>query len=179
MIINNNQEKFNLSQFVGKLKTEDIRYAKLSKGLQTVYWVLIPVYLLLAILTFIETKEIFQLVGYLCFIISFVIFALFFRKYYKEYNYVDYSLPTIKMLKKAVCRYKPFQLKAIWILIALLFMDTGLSIMMSVHFSVSVIQVYFIGAMSVAVLIGLIIWYIKYKPLYDNAKHLISEIEGG
>ena len=114
----------------------------------------------------------------LCYVASFFIFAIFFGKFHKEYKYVDYSLPTLKMLKNAAYRYKPFQLKKIWILFAVLFMDGGLSMNTSLDFSVLNIQIYFLGSMLVAALIGLLLWYFKYKPLRDNALRLIAEIEG-
>jgi hypothetical protein len=173
-----NNEKINLDHLVGKLKTEDTRYARISKAFQIVYWVFVPIYSFLAILSFIDTKNINLLIGGGCFVSSFIIFALFFRNYYKEYNHVDYSLPTIMMLKKAAYRYKPFQLKTLWILFALLLMDTGLCFNSDLHFSVVKIQVYFLGTMGISVMLGLLIWFFKYKQLRDDALKLIVEMEG-
>jgi hypothetical protein len=177
-LIKNNNEKTNLEELVGKLKTEDSRYARISKAFQIVYWVFVPIYSFLAILSFIEDKNINLLIGGGCFVASFVIFALFFRNYYKEYNYVDYSLPTIQMLKKAAYRYKPFQLKPLWILFALLLMDAGLCFNSSLDFSIFHIQITFFGTMSLSVLIGLLVWFLKYKQLRDDALKLIAEMEG-
>ncbi|RZT96867.1 hypothetical protein EV201_1518 [Ancylomarina subtilis] len=168
----------NLDQLVGKLQKEDAKYARLSRGLQIVYWIFIPLYTFLAINHYRESGEINDLIGGLCYVISFFIFAIFFGIYHKEYKYADYSLPTLKMLKNAAYRYQPVQVKSIWPFIAVLFMDAGLCLNKSIGFSFIKVQIYFLGAMFIAVMIGLTIWYFKYKPLRDNALSLIAEIEG-
>jgi H+/gluconate symporter-like permease len=174
----NNNEKINLDQLVSKLKTEDTRYARIVKGFQVVYWIFIPLYSLLTILTYVETGNIKDLIGGMCYVISFLIFALVFGKFYKKYKYVDYSLSTIEMLKEAADRYKPFKFKTLWIVIGLLFIDAGLCLNSSLNFPVLKVQVSYLGLLIVAVIIGLIIWAIKYKPLRDNALSLVAEIEG-
>ncbi|MRT93518.1 hypothetical protein [Ancylomarina sp. 16SWW S1-10-2] len=168
----------NLTQLVGELQKEDIRYAKLSKRFQIFYWALIPLYSILSIIDYTESNNIYDLMGSLCFVITLALFAIFFGKFHKEYKYVDYALPTLKMLKKAASRYQFFQLKKISLLIAILIMDAGLCLKTSLDFSVLDVQIYFLGIMLVAVLIGLIIWHFKRKPLRDNALRLIAEIEG-
>ena len=174
----NNSEKINLDQLMGKLKKEDANYGNLSRGIQIFYWVLIPIYSILSVLHYKESGEIYDLLGGLCYVISFLIFAIFFGKYHKEYKYADYSLPTLKMLKNAAYRYQPFQLKTIWVFVAILFMDVGLCLNTSLDFSVIDVQIHFLGAILVAVMIGLMIWYFKYKPIRDNALAIIAEIEG-
>lgn len=176
--IKSHAEKLNLDALVHRLKTEDAQYARIVKNLQVIYWIFIPVLSVVALFSFMESNDIIQLIGDLCFIISFLIFALFFRRFYKEYKYVNYSLPTIRMLKEAAYRYKPFQLKSAWLLIALLFIDVGLCLNRSLNFPVLKVQLYFICVVIVSAIIGLIIWRYKYKPLRDDALFLIKEIEG-
>lgn len=175
-----NKQKTQLNGFdklIVKLKTEDARYATLSRAIQIIYWIFIPLFFLITILEYTETRESDQLIGGALFILSFLIFAIFFGNYYKEYKYVDYSLPTIQMLKKAAYRYKPFQLKALWVLLAIVLMDGGLTFKREFNETVLDVQIYFISLMVVAVIVGLIIWYFKYKPLRDEALKLISELE--
>lgn len=175
-----NKQKTQLNGFdklIVKLKTEDARYATLSRAIQIIYWIFIPLFFLITILEYTETRESDQLIGGALFILSFLIFAIFFGNYYKEYKYVDYSLPTIQMLKKAAYRYKPFQLKALWVLLAIVLMDGGLTFKREFNETVLDVQIYFISLMVVAVIVGLIIWYFKYKPLRDEALKLIAELE--
>ncbi len=165
-------------QLVGKLKTEDASYATLSRGIQIVYWILIPFFIFMTIRHYNDSGDFKQIIGGACMVLSFLIFALFFGKYYKEYKYVDYSLPTLLMLKKAAYRYKPFQGRTIWIIVALALMDFGLFYNNQEEGLVLETQVMFIGAILFGLIVGLILWYFKYKPLRDDALRLIAEIEG-
>ncbi|MCZ4694101.1 hypothetical protein DWB61_02635 [Ancylomarina euxinus] len=171
-------DNINLDQLVGKLQKEDNRYANICKGLKVVYWVLIPIYSLIAIDTYIDTKELIDLFAGLLFVGSFLIFAIIMGDFQKEYNSVDYSLPTLNMLKKAFDRYKPFRPKALWAVAAFFLMDAGFYLSSSFKDRVVDKQIYVLAIFLASVIVGLIIWYFKYKPLYDNSKRLIAEIEG-
>jgi len=174
----NNKDNINLGQLVGKLQKEDNRYSNLCKGLKPIYWVLIPIYAIMAIDAYIESKEINDLFAGLCFVGCFLIFALVLGNFQKEFKTVDYSLPTLSMLKKAAERYKPFRPKSFLAFAAFFLMDAGFYL--SSHFNNYAVkfQIYFIALFFVSVAIGLVIWYIRYKPLRDNALRLIAEIEG-
>ena len=174
---NTTSPKLNLNQLVGHLKSKDANYARLSKVFQIFYWILIPVYSYLGIRIFIETKDWHQLVSFVCFAIAMIILAFVFGKHHKQYNNVDYSLPTVTMLKSAADRYKPLNINALYFFIALVFLDAGLCCRVSSASRVLQIQFYFWGLMGVAVLIGLIRWYYKYKPLRDRVLEMIKEIE--
>lgn len=174
----NNHENNGLGQLVAKLKKEDSFYAEISKIFQVIYWIFIPVYILLTLREYTDSYKIGELIGGACFILAFLIFALLFRKYYREYKNVDYSLPTLQMLKKAAWRYRPFQIRSLWALLALIFMDAGLaSGWVDEKISMLIAQLMFWGVMFFAIIIGFVVWYIKYKPLYDETKKMIKEIE--
>jgi hypothetical protein len=171
-------DNISLDQLVGKLQKEDSRYAKLCGALQFVYWIFIPFYTVMAIRHYIDSGDINDLIGGLFYVIGFAIIAVFLGNYHKEYKYVDYSLPTLKMLKDTAYRYQPLQLKSIWILIAILFIDAGLCIESKLDKSFIIEQVIILGIVLISTSIGLIVWYFKYKPIRDNALRLIAEIEG-
>ena len=168
----------NLEQLIVKLRNEDLNYARLSKVTQIVYWAFIPMYTIITGISLWESWDTNRLIGGICYILAFLIFAIFFGNYYKEYKYVDYSLPTIIMLKKAAYRYQPFQKKSVWIFLALILMDIGMSLNTSHLFSAYNTHIMFAGLIAVAIVAGYIFWVFKYKPLRDNALHLIKEIEG-
>ena len=179
MKLNNEiMENWNLAEIVNRLKTEDERYAALSKRVQRIYWILIPIFLLSFIKYFVDKKPIAYIISSLCFLFAMLIFALFFMHYYKKYKYVDYSLPTLVMLKEAAYRYKPFQLRSLWIVLAVLLMDAGLSLNTSLAFEFIPVQVCFLGAFVLAMIIGFLIWRVRYKRLRDAALYLIHEING-
>lgn len=175
---NDGIESVNLVELTNRLIIEDDRYARLSKRLQILYWILIPIFLVLIIHDFLDKRLAVDIIGNICFMFAMLIFALFFKNYYMEYKYVDYSQPTLIMLKKAAYRYKPFQVKTLWILLAILLVDIGMCLNLSQYFDFIQVQVYFLGSVAIAMLIGLLIWRIRYKPLHDGAKKLIREIEG-
>ena len=171
-------ENQNLEEIIGKLKKADDRYATLCKGIQILYWVLIPIYIVLVIRQIVVGSPVVDIVGSLCYLSAMLIFAFFFMNYYKEYKYVDYSQPTLVMLKKAAYRYQPFQFKTLWVLLAVLLIDAGLGINASHSFELVSEQAYYLGVIVVAMLIGHLIWRVRYKPLRDATLGLIREITG-
>lgn len=177
MIMNldkNNAAKINLEELVSKLKAEDTRYSRLTRGLLISYLILIPIYSITILVDVLQTGDLTGLAESICFVISFVIFALVMRNLYKEYKNVNYSLSIIKMLKEAAKRYQPFRFKTLWAILAVLFMVTGIFL----NPSISVVSRFIvIGLFIVAIIVGLTIWFIKYKPLRDKALILINELE--
>lgn len=172
-----NNKNSNLQQLTQRLKNEDSRYAQLSKSFQIVYFVLTSIFSLLIIIHIIKKEPLSELAGALCFLVAMLSFAFFFRKYYREYNNVDYAQPTLIMLKEAAYRYQPFQRRTIWLLIPILLIDAGLALNSSLGFDLLLLQIVWFGVLVIAVCIGLAIWHVRYKPLRDNALQLIKEIE--
>ena len=173
-----NKNNINLDQLVGKLHKEDNRYAKICRGIQILYWIFIPYFIVMSTIHYMDSGDIIDLIGGLFYVIGFLIIAIFFGNYHKEYKYVDYSLPTLKMLKAAAYRYQAVQLKSIWVLIGILFIYAGVIAESKLDAAFMREQLIFLGGVLVGLFFGLIIWYFKYKPLRDNALRLIAEIEG-
>jgi hypothetical protein len=172
-------ENINLNQLLVKLRKEDSNYAKISKAFTVVYWILIPLYILLTILKYSELSSLEVIISGSCWIFAFIIFIFSFKKYYKDFKFVDYSLPILEMLKKAAWRYRPFQLRSVWIIIALIFMSIGLTLdLHNFGISLLIIQALYWGLIIFAFIVGLFRWYFKYKPIRDEALQLIKEIEG-
>lgn len=173
----NKTNNANLLNLTEKLKREDTRYAQISKRFQIVYWVLVVVYITIIIIDAVKQASVIELAGSTCFLLAMLIFAVFFRHYSKEYNKVDYALPTLLMLKQAAYRYRPFDRKQLWVLMAILLSDAGLTLGKEYYVDVIWVHIGFLGAVLVGVLIGLAFWYTRYKPLRDGALQLISDIE--
>lgn len=171
-------ENNGLSHLVSKLKTEDSTYANISKVIQIMYWLFIPLFLIMSVLEYNKTGNTVELISGAGFLLGFLIFALLFGKYYNEYKYVDYSLPTVKMLRQAVHRYQPFQGRMVWVLLALVCIDIGLTFDKKGDAQIMETQIVFLGAVVFGLIVGLIIWNFKYKPLRDDAIRLLREIEG-
>lgn len=174
----NNTNTTNISAFIENMKNADSRYAQIVKAVQVIYYVIIPVYLIMMVVQIFSNASVYVIAGSGCFLISLTIFALLLRNYYKEYNSVDYALPTLLMLKKAAKRYQPFPLKSLWALLAIIIMAAGLALN-NMEFDTLRVILSFVGIMILSVIGGLIWWYSKYKPLRDGARKLIREIENG
>ncbi len=173
-----NELNTNLEQVTGKLKKEDSNYARIVKAVQVFYWIFIPLFAFKTIREYSDSGDLKDIISGACITLAFLIIALTFGKYYKEYKYVDYSLPTLEMLKKAAYRYEPLQKRSAWILVALVFMDIGLIFdWTDANTSVLHSQLIFLSGILIGVVIGMIWWYIQYKPLRDDALRLIKELE--
>ena len=166
-----------LEKITSKLKAEDSNYSKVCRVLQIVYWIFVPLYLLMALYDYSDTGEVEPVVRGISMSIAFVIFAIFFGKYFKTYRYVDYSLTTLTMLKRAAYRYQPFQWKMLWIVLAIFLMNIGMNYNSLGTDESLVAQFVFIGAILIGFMGGLLLWYIKYRPLRNDILHLIEEIE--
>ncbi len=174
---NEMQDNVNTDQLISRLKYEDKRYSKISKSFQIGYWILTVLLLFFAVQDYISGGFTNDTIGSICFSIGMLIFALLFRAYFKEYRNIDYSESTLVMLKKAAYRYKPLQLKILWAVLAIFFVDFGLVFEAKNIIEILWIQIFFFGALLIAVAVGLLIWKNRYKPLRDNALSLIQEIE--
>lgn len=182
MKTNHNNNRFHdFDTFVGGLKKEDSRNLKITKIFQPIMLTLAVLYAL--VFQFDTEGGWEQRVGGICYAIGFVLFALIFRKFYKEYRDVDYGVPVVEMLTSAIKRYKMFQRKMLLIIVPVLFIDLGM-ILITVRsydgdFSAAfwTTQKLFIPALLLGLVIGLIIAHKRQKPLRDAALMLLKEIQ--
>lgn len=166
-----------------KMVAEDNRNIKMMKRFNIFYWVLIPFYFLFFIVNPDKDIEWQNRITGLCYILAFFSFYLIFRHYIKEYSNVDYSLPTTEMLRKAIARYKLFQLKTVFILIPLILIDIGVSVSGFRFVDIAdqltrivYIQAIFWPMILVAFFVGVLIWRQRQKPLRDRAIQLLDEL---
>lgn len=175
-------ESIDLSAFTSKLKREDDRYSRICKGLIVVYSIFVLLKLASIIIHLIDETPDLYLLGKVSYLLGFLIFALLMGIYYHEYKFVDYSQPTLVMLKKAAHRYKPVRLNVVWAIVALFLVDLGISLETLGGFEFNwkfiAIQIMVVGALVIGLIIGLVIWRVRYKPLRDTALAMIREIEG-
>ncbi len=171
-------DNINLDQLVGKLHKEDNNYASLCKILKLVYWILIPIYTIMGAIYYISTKDINDLLAGFLFVGSLLIFALILGNFQKEFNTVDYSLPTLRMLKNAANRYRPIRAKSLWAFVAFFMMGGGFYFSTLFNEYTVRFKSYFFILFFASIITSTIIWFFKYKPLRDNALRLITEIEG-
>jgi hypothetical protein len=178
-----NQTPINLETLIGGLKTEDARNQKLMHNMQSVMWGIAAVYVFISVMKFIMTTPWYDKLGGFLVLLAFVVFALFFRNYYKEYKSIDYGIPTIEMLKKAASRHG-FQWKGLYILAPLILEGIGLNLMMYADltqfdpiYRILIFQMSYFFLLAIGFLFGYFIWKKRQKPLRDHALALLKEFE--
>jgi succinate dehydrogenase/fumarate reductase cytochrome b subunit len=173
-----------IDSLIDRMKTEDARNLRLSKSFQWIYWIMIPIYTGLMIVN--PDKELTSLhrISGVFYVLSFIVFAIIFRKNTKEYKQVNYSLPTLEMMKKAARRYQVWHPRLFLVLLALLLMNIGLTISFfprlggeSGIMNIVWFQLTYFSVMSVSFLIGLQIWRTRQKPIRDQALAIVNELE--
>jgi magnesium-transporting ATPase (P-type) len=172
----------NLTELVGGLEKEDQRNLKLTRNMKRLFWVMIPIYFLLFVANPFEEFTWHHRVGGACYVLAFSIFAWFFHSYHKDYKNVDYSLPTMEMLKKAAYRYKIFHFRTAIMIFPLILIDLGMFLIGSdIGFmkteNLLYGQLMFWGIMAISFSIGVMIWYKRQRPLRNQALELIRELE--
>lgn len=175
----NTQNNQNMPEIVNRLRDKDQNYAKLSKRFQYVYFAFIPIYVIMIIAHLIQGEPLQYTLSGVFYLLGMLSFAFIFRYYSKHYNTINYAEPTLIMLKKAAKRYKPFQRITLVVLIPLVFINLGLTLSsLEDHTSILTIQLFFWGALSFGLIGGIILWYVKYKPMRDDILKLIADLEG-
>jgi hypothetical protein len=184
MLNNSNGNGTEMIRLVQRLQKEDTRNLLTFKRFQWIFIVFIIFYGFVFVLNPFSDFELRYRITGICYVLAFVIFGLVFRKYYREYKSIDYSLPVSAMLKKAAERYS-FQYKNTWWVIPpLLLIDAGITIAFFHRIAgfttwerIGLVQLFYIPIMIMAFLIGVLIWYKRQKPLRDAALQLLDELQ--
>ncbi len=185
LLNNNNGNLAGINQLIQRLQKEDVRNLMTFKRFQVIFVVFIVFYGFVFVLNPFSDFELRYRITGICYVFAFVIFGLIFRKYYRDYKSIDYSLPVADMLKKAAERYS-FQYKNTWWVIPpLLLIDAGITISLFHRIAgfttwerIGLVQLVYVPIMIIAFLIGVLIWYKRQKPLRDAALKLLDELLG-
>ncbi len=173
-----------INSLMHRLQKEDTRNRMIFKRFHWIFMAFIIVYSFLFIFNpFEETGWPDRIIG-ICYVLAFLFFGWIFRKYYRDYASIDYSLPVAEMLQKAVQRYQ-LQYRKTWIVIfPLLLIDAGTTLSFFPRLSlysawerIGLVQLIYIPTLIIATLIGVLIWYKRQKPLRDEARKLLDELK--
>lgn len=165
------------NHLVSRLKAKDAMHAFVYRVIQIIFIVFIPLFMLFTLVPYFITGNITPIISMPFYIFAFVIFAYGLTRSYKTFKNVDYSLPTLQMLKQAANRYKPVNTEFLWFILALGVISIGLSI--EKYGKIIAIQTLILpaGLIVLGLITGLITWYFKFKPIRDDVIRLIKEIE--
>lgn len=179
---NQNRNSTDMDSLINRVKAEDAKNLYLTKTFQWVYIIMITIYT--AMMIFDPYLESIDRIIKAFFIASFIAFILIFRKSYKEYKNINYSLPVIEMLRETANRYRLRVDRVLTLIIPVLLMDIGLTLRFYNDFlsinplnRVLIVQAIYIPVFTIAALIGIFVWRKTQKPLRDRALELIKELE--
>ncbi len=173
-----------MNQLLDKLKAEDRFILRLTKGIQILYIILIPVYTVLFIVDPGGRMNLYEQIGGAFYVVAFLLFVIIFRYRIKQFKNIDYSLSSVKMLEEAVNRYKLWKPELVWALLTVLLIDIGMSLRgfdeedpLKIKERILDAQYVLIPAVLIGFIIGVIWWYRKHKPLRDHALRLLDELK--
>jgi hypothetical protein len=180
----NNDALNNMDQFIGKLQNEDQRNLRLTRTFQWFMWGMSILYAYIFIIRGWNENTIYRQIGWSLYVLSFLSFGFIFNYLKRSYQHIDYGLPTLMMLKEAAGRYKLFQRKLIMAITPILFIDAGMVLVTfepgtpeSLLRSLLITQALLIPAAGIGLIIGIIIWRKRQKPIRDFALRMIEELE--
>ena len=119
----------------------------------------------------------------LCYVISFTIFVLLFRKFHNDFRKIDYSLPSSEMFAKAAERYKLTLKRYLVVVLPLLLIDAGITISEYYRWTsiepinrILLVQAFYIPILLISGFIGYLIWRKRQKPLRDGALQILNDL---
>lgn len=180
-----NNTAIDMHSFIEKMQTEDKRNIKVMRNFKWLMFIFAPLYILLFNIGPFDKINLYMRLGGLSFGLAFIIFALIFTKGVKEFRSVDYGVPTTKMLSDAIDRYKLQISKLFFVLLPLTLINIGESLILLGQdidsiFGGSLLnfQLFYWILVIVGLIIGIIFWRIKHKPLKEAAEQLLNEMQG-
>lgn len=174
----------NLNKLIGGLQKEDKRYGRIAFVFQWVMIVYALVYFIGLVLWPSDSHTLYDRIGGICYALGFLSFSFIFKLLYREYNEVDYGLPTAEMLRQAANRYKLFHRKSKYVILPILLVDAGMVLitldetnLVNIQYEIIKAQLILLGSVVLGLVIGILIWRYRQKPLRDAARILLKELE--
>ncbi len=179
------KQYMNLDSLIVDMQSKDNRFGKLFKRMQIMFFVFIFIYA--GLFLFNPDSEVTlndRLAGG-CYVIAFTLFTIYFRKYHKQYKFVNYADSVKTVLEGAVKRYKLFNKDYITIGIAILFINAATLLIMAPKYiekwnmtkAVLLIELLIFGAVGIGFIIGVLWWRKASRPIWLSAKKLLKELE--
>jgi len=168
----------NLTELISQMKYEDQKSASNFKRMRNVYWITMPLYLILIVKQIIQSNALSEIVINIFIAFSLLLFAIIYTKVYKSYGHIDYSQPTLELLKKAELRFRPINIKKL-LRNALAFLLIEALLVFASNSTTNFLkgQIYMGSGLILSFLIGFIVWKVKYQRIHANIVTLIKEIE--
>jgi hypothetical protein len=184
--IMNGNHTIDVDNLINRTQKEDQRNQKLMKGVFILYVICTVLYSILLLFNPDPDLTLFNRLGGLCYVMAFLIGAIYFRREYKIYKNMDYTLPLLQLLERTEKRYRFFSRKWIPIIIVVVLIDMGISLSLTGrnHLwaqdpieKLLIIQAVYWLIIFTSGFVGYLIWKKRSYPIWKDSKTLLSELK--
>lgn len=179
-----------IEKLIDDLKKADVEYKEMMRNAERFSWIIaafmVFLHVVLLLLPGQESlaRDIYTGVS---FFLAFLIYALYFRMYKRDYEKTDYSLTALEMLKRAVKKQKVINPRLLLLIVPTLIIAHNVSHSLTQRFNIGIFQSEthkmlfvlgcFILIMSLFAVYGYVVRHKKQRYYRDRAQALIEEIE--
>jgi glycopeptide antibiotics resistance protein len=184
--IMNGNHTIDVDNLINRTQKEDERNKNLMKGVFILYVICTVLYSFLLLFNPDPELTLYHRLGGLCYVMAFLIGAIYFRREYKIYKNMDYTMPLLQLLERTEKRYRFFSRKWIPIIVVVILIDLGISLtqhardypfIQDVADNVLIIQAGYWILVFVSGFIGYLIWKKRSYPIWKDSKTLLSELK--
>jgi hypothetical protein len=184
--IMNGNHSIDVDNLINRTQKEDERNKNLMKGVFILYVICTVLYSFLLLFNPDPDLTLYDRLGGLCYVSAFLIGAIYFRREYKIYKHMDYTLPLLQLLERTEKRYRFFSLKWIPIIIVVVLIDFGISLSISSHnhmwtqsilTKLCMIQAAYWLFVFASGFVGYLLWKKRSYPIWKDSKTLLSELK--
>lgn len=175
----NSYNSNDLQRLIGKLQAEDERNTNLYKGFRCFFIILSVVYLVFGGISYVRGAGIYVALSFVADVCALLICSRVMEIHVGMYGRVNYSEPTLQMLKLAKLRYRFFPSRAVGYMfstLCFLFLSFLLNAWENEERVETILCIFFCSLL-LGISIGAIWWCFRDKPIYDNIKALIDDLE--
>ena len=181
-----NMYKMDIDTLIKSIQTKDIQLKNITRSLQIVFFIFILFYAGFFLFNLLpKMATIYHRIAGVCYVLAFILFTHYFRKYHKKYKTVNYFEPVKKVLEDAELRYRFWHTELFSIGIAMLLIDVATFLIffmafkdkwtfMQIFLGVQGVYLFVIG---ISFAIGYIMWKKENRPIWISAKELLKELE--
>jgi len=174
----------NLDSLINEMGSKDIKYKKMMKRFQIVFFIFIFLYAGLFIINPDPDLTIYDRMAGLCYVVAFTLFTIQFRSLHKKFKQVNYCDPVKKVLKDAEKRYRLWHKNLLLVGIAILCIDAASILVMFDRFNerwtiwefILIVQVLYFVLIGIGFTFGYLRWRNESRPIWLSAKTLLEEL---
>jgi len=178
-------ETQDMNTLINSLKSKDSDYKKAVWILQIFFFALMLTYTVLYVFNPDSEMGFVQRIGGGCYVIAFVLLALYFRKKHTKYKHINYSASVKELMIEAEERYRFLQKNKLGSVIAIILLDVGTCLILTKYVSdnwsmlqiILAVQAFYIISGGIGFVLGFVKWKKEIRPLWSSIKMQLKAFE--